>query len=171
MIGKCRLLTAFSGFSLVFGSTKRRAYWLDCLSQQGHSSPIMCKSLSTLLDRDRNVSGATGHTADGFAAFFAGKIDDVMAATAAQPPPSVVDTAHCSLPSFHSCSQAEVRRIIMSSPAKSCPRDPIPTCLCREFVDLLLPYITSMINASLRQGRLQDSQKHAVVVPLLKSPD
>ena len=34
----------------------------------------------------------------------------------------------------------------------------------------MLPYITSMINASLRQGRLPDSQKHAFVVPLLKKP-
>jgi len=39
--------------------------------------------------------------------------------------------------------------------------------LVREFVDLLLPYIMRMVNASLSQGRLPDSQKHAVVFPLL----
>jgi len=64
----------------------------------------MWKSLSTLLGHDHNVTGAIGHTADGFAAFFA------------QPPQSVIDTAHSLLPSFRPCSQAEVRRI-MSSPA------------------------------------------------------
>ena len=56
----------------------------------------------------------------------------------------------------------------MSSPANTCLLDPIPTYLVCEFIDLLLPYITRMVNASLSQGRLTDSQKHAVVFPLLK---
>jgi len=33
---------------------------------------------------------------------------------------------------------------------------------------VLLPYLTGMVNASLREGRLPSSQKHAVVTPLLK---
>jgi len=56
----------------------------------------------------------------------------------------------------------------MSSPANTCLLDPVLTFLVREFIDLLLPYITRMVNASLRQGRLPDPQKHAVVSPLLK---
>jgi len=56
----------------------------------------------------------------------------------------------------------------MSSPANTCLLDPIPTHLVREFIDLLLPYVTRTVNASLSQGRLPDSQKHAVVFPLLK---
>jgi hypothetical protein len=56
----------------------------------------------------------------------------------------------------------------MSSPVKSCSLDPVPTFIVRECVDLLLPYITCMVNASLSQGRLPDLQKHAIVVPLLK---
>ena len=46
----------------------------------------------------------------------------------------------------------------------------MPTFLVREFVDILLPYLTTMVNASLQQGRLPISQKHAVVTPLLKKP-
>ena len=38
----------------------------------------------------------------------------------------------------------------------------------REFVDMLLPYVTGMVNVCLIQGRLPTSQKHAVVTPLLK---
>jgi len=40
----------------------------------------------------------------------------------------------------------------------------------REFIDLLLPYITSMVNASLADGCLPDSQKRAIVSPMLKKP-
>ena len=58
----------------------------------------------------------------------------------------------------------------MTSPIKSCSLDPVPTFLVREVIDLLLPYITSMVNASLAEGRLLDSQKQAIVSPLLKKP-
>jgi len=147
---------------------KKEAYWLDGQAQQGHSSPLMWQSLSSLLGRDRDVTGSTGHTADGLAAFFVGKVDDIMDDTAAQPLPTVVNTARSSLSSLRSCSEAEVQRMMMTSPAKSCLQDRIPTFLCCEFVDLLLPYTTSMVNASLRQGRLPDSQKHAIILPIVK---
>jgi len=35
---------------------------------------------------------------------------------------------------------------------------------------VLLPYLTSMINASLREGHLPATQKHAILTPLLKKP-
>ena len=58
----------------------------------------------------------------------------------------------------------------MASPTKSGSLDPVPTFLLREFVDLLLPYITNMVNTSLTQGRLPVSQRHAIVTPRLKKP-
>ena len=42
--------------------------------------------------------------------------------------------------------------------------------LLREFIDLLLPFVTRIVNASLLKGRLPDSQKHAIVKPLLIKP-
>jgi len=56
----------------------------------------------------------------------------------------------------------------MTSPTKSCSLDPVPTRLLREFIDLLLPYVTAMVNASLAQGRLPASQRHAIVTQRLK---
>jgi len=58
----------------------------------------------------------------------------------------------------------------MQSPTKSSALDPIPTFLVKEMVDVLLPYVTAVINTSLREGRLPSSHKHAVVTPLLKKP-
>ena len=56
----------------------------------------------------------------------------------------------------------------MTSPTKSCSLDPVPTFLLREFIDLLLPFVTRMVNASLVRGRLPASQRHAIVTPRLK---
>jgi len=55
-------------------------------------------------------------------------------------------------------------------PTKSCTLDPIPTFLLKESADVLLPYLTAMINTSLREGHLPASQKHAILTPLLKKP-
>ena len=65
---------------------------------------------------------------------------------------------------------AEVRRTILAAPAKSCSLDPVPTYLLRDCIDVLLPYLTAVVNASLREGSLPESQKRAVVTPLLKKP-
>jgi len=62
------------------------------------------------------------------------------------------------------------RRLITASSTKSCALDPVPTFLLKEMIDVLLPYVTAMINASLHEGRLPSSQKRAVVTPLLKKP-
>ena len=50
----------------------------------------------------------------------------------------------------------------MASPSKSSSLDPIPTFLLKEMIDVLMPIITVLINASLSQGR------QAIVTPLLK---
>ena len=108
------------------------------------------------------------HTADGYATFFARKIDAVRSDTAGLSPPPAIVSASSSLASFRSCSESEVRRLSMSSPVKSSSFDPIPTFLVREFIDILLPYITKIVNSSLTAGPLPTSQKHAIVAPLLK---
>ena len=149
---------------------KKEEYWSGRIAEHGHSSTMLWRSLSSMFGRDRNVTGATGHTADGFAAFFSRKVEDVMAATAHAPSPTTKASAPSSMAAFRSCTQTEIRRIIMKSPSKSCSLDPVPTFLVREVIDLLLPFATEMVNASLRQGRLPTSQKHAVVTPLLKKP-
>jgi len=47
---------------------------------------------------------------------------------------------------------------------------PSPDVSIHEFIDLLLPFITKMVNTSLALDRLPTSQKHAIVMPLLKKP-
>ena len=66
------------------------------------------------------------------------------------------------------CTEDEVRKLISQPPTKSCALDPFPTFLLKELIDILLPYLTAMVNASRREGRLPSTQKHAVVTPVLK---
>ena len=60
--------------------------------------------------------------------------------------------------------------MVMESPTKSFAIDPIQTFLLKECINILLPFITVMVNASLCDGSLPASQKCAIVSPLLKKP-
>ena len=64
------------------------------------------------------------------------------------------------------CTEAEVRRIVVTSPTRSCLLDPVPTRFLRDVIDLLLPLVTQMVNASLTESWLPVSQWHATVTPL-----
>ena len=56
----------------------------------------------------------------------------------------------------------------MSAPSKSCSMDPLPTCLLKKGIDVLLPCITSIINRSLEVREFPATFKHGLVTPLLK---
>ena len=52
---------------------------------------------------------------------------------------------------FSTVAEDQVTKIIKDSPTKSCSLDPWPTFL--EYLDMLINPITSIINASLEQGK------------------
>jgi len=62
----------------------------------------------------------------------------------------------------------EVWRVLFRSPPKTCMLDPIPPDVLQEFIDVVLSYITTMCNASMRDGNLPISQKAAIITPILK---
>jgi len=103
-----------------------------------------------MLGKDPDVTGATGHTADGFASLLDSKVDGIRVDTSGTLPPVITDRASSSLPSFQPVAVSDVRRIIMSSPMKSSYLDPWPTFLLRECVGLA-PYVTERERESERE--------------------
>ena len=129
--------------------------------------------MNTILQHDNRITddvASTTHDADAFLQFFEDNVRSVRAATASQPAPTFSSPADTQLQTFQPCSKDKVRHLITASPTKSCALDPIPMFLLKEMIDVLLPYVTAMINASLHEGRLPSSQKRTVVTPLLKKP-
>ena len=72
------------------------------------------------------------------------------------------------LASFEPATTAQVRKIIMSSPNKSCDLDPLPTVLLKACRDVLTKPKTDIINASLCSGLFPEDFKCAHVNPVLK---
>ena len=71
---------------------------------------------------------------------------------------------------FTPVSEDEVRKIIVSSPCKSCSLDPWPTFLLKDCLDIIIIPITKLMNMCLSHGVFPAQFKTAVVTPLIKKP-
>ena len=100
--------------------------------------------------------------------FFIKKVADIRKSTGSSDPMTRLPPSSSKFESFRMYTVDEVRRLMMSTKPKSCSLDPIPTSILFEFMDDLLPFITSMCNKSLLEGQLPLSQRHALVTPILK---
>jgi len=154
---------------------KKNKYWTDRISAERGTPAKLWQSLSKILRKDKELGSSSAsptHSADQFIQFFSHKVETIRKDTenCPPPPPAPLRPAIASLTELKACTEDEVKRVILSMPTKSCTLDPIPTFLLKESVDVLLPYLTAVINASLREGRLPASQKHAILTPLLKKP-
>ena len=88
--------------------------------------------------------------------------------TSAADEPTFTKLTDAYFTAFQPCSTGEVRKFLSRSPPKSCSLDPVPTFILREFLDELLPF---MCNVTLQHGLLPESQKAAIVTPILKKHD
>ena len=108
------------------------------------------------------------HTADNFARFFTDKVEAVRSSTGGVEAQAVLPPAPSSLADFRQYSEEEILQTVHDMPTKSCALDPIPTFLLKDLVPCFAPFLTAMCNASLKEGNLPVSQRHALVTPLLK---
>ncbi len=76
----------------------------------------------------------------------------------------------CSLESWEPASDNHLRKIIMSSPTKSCRLDPLLTNLLKQCLAPLLPSISIIVSKSLETGIVPPAFKLAHVTPLIKKP-
>ena len=111
-----------------------------------------------------------------FSAFFTDKIRALRSELDKISPKSLLipyqeQPSSCTLSKFEAVSLQDVKKSIMAAPSISCSLDPLPTSLLKKGIDVMLPYITSIINRSLELGEFPATLKHGRVTPLLKKSD
>ena len=122
--------------------------------------------MAKLLGKSTEKKPSQNHpTADDLMRFFNDKVASVRQATDDVPveSPAVFNK-------FEPYTAEAIRKIISATATKSCSLDPLPTHVMKEFLSELLPFIVDMCNASLAEGCLPVSQRHAIVTPHLKKP-
>ena len=71
---------------------------------------------------------------------------------------------------FKSVSCDELSDLVPRSTLKSCMLYPIPASVLKNCDDLLLPFITKVVNCSLQNSTLTSDMKRVIVRPSLKKP-
>ena len=71
---------------------------------------------------------------------------------------------------IHPATENEVLTILRTTPAKSCPLDPLPTWLLKRLSADIVPVICRLCNLSMQSGLFPSVLKHARVQPRLKKP-
>ena len=174
-------LRAFSNFL----KCAKRSFYRNKIFECGRDARALYRLVNNLMGKsdaptfpkprlpDRSV-------ADDFSDYFSSKIASIRSlldssAESRNPTHSNLEESFLSLHGDSCCldrlsavSVQLVTNLILSSPAKSCCLDPLPTPLLKKFVSVLAVPITQIVNSSLASGRFPDSLKHAVVTPLIK---
>jgi len=108
-----------------------------------------------------------------FSSFFLRKIQDIRTSLDAVADGWVPEIRKSVIPlsSFLPVSVEEVSALLLASPSKSSPLDPLPTSILKECVTILAPPITDIVNLSFSSGVFPHTMKLALITPLLKKND
>ena len=153
----------------------KQAYFRDKLSVSPMDAFKIVDSLIHVQDIQLPACSSDNELADRFVDFFADKVTKIRTTLDADihvtPHETVtVDPFPGELTSFAAVSEDDLFKTIKSSKTKTCTIDPLPTRILKDDVvlDAILPFLTVMINSSLKNGVMPDCLKNALVVPLLK---
>lgn len=157
----------------LISETKTKHYQQQILSSQ--SPKELYTTVSSLLGTKKDSPLPTTHSTedlpDLFSDFFINKINALRVSLDQAPcAPCPPDPQFSGLPltSFLPVTESEVSNIIKTMSFKTCELDPLPHPLYSDCLPHLLPFMTDIINYSLKTGTVPDSFKTAIVRPLLK---
>ena len=113
---------------------------------------------------------------DAFSTFFISKIDNIMIKIHDTVKSESTSSPSLPLPSclpphlqhFQPTDEAELSKIILTGPSKSCSLDALPTSLLKKTITAQLPILCDIINKSMTTGVFPASLKTADVTPLIK---
>ena len=113
---------------------------------------------------------------DAFSTFFISKIDNIMIKIHDTVKSESIRSPSLPLPSclppplqhFQPTDEAELSKIILTGPSKSCSLDALPTSLLKKTITAQLPILCDIINKSMTAGVFPASLKTADVTPLIK---
>ena len=161
----------------VIGSLRKakRTYFQTLIGQASNQCEVFKITkilLNSKADRLLPAANSDKELADQFSEFFSTKIktirDEIVPRFNSRNQPSLA-VASSSLSKFELADEWEVTQVIKRMATKSCDLDPMPTWLLKNHLDILVPFITRIVNLSIQSSFVPSALKEALVVcPLLK---
>ena len=152
---------------------KKQQFFKDTFVKYKHSQKSLYKFMDTFLDRDSSLTLPSienlQDTVDTFNHYFTEKIEKIRSSFPSPNTPEVhAGFNGQTLSEFSEVTIFEIREIIKESGIKTSSIDPLPKELLSEHIEILLPSLCDIVNASLSSGSV-DGVKLAHLTPLIKS--
>ena len=154
--------------------TKQTHYYSKLVEDSSNSQQTLFKMANELMDK-KNEKVLPTHDdskqlADKFNNFFIEKVNKIRKSI-----PEIKDKAtYYSRPfrgemmmEFEPTTEDELKNIIRQTGVKTCAEDPLPSKLFMAVIDIVLPFITKLVNRSLSEGSIE-GVNWSVLDPLLK---
>ena len=176
-VDKCTLQAQRNKYNRLLSDTKRDYFNAKITSAQ--SSKELYNVCNKLLNREQTSVLPTHDCAESlankFVEYFNDKIEQIrnnLNSSLNKSTDQVLsnDKLFTGVPfdNFTVVSEDDVKKIISSSPTKSCALDPVPTWLLKQCQEQLVPVLTCIINASLSCADFPRELKRAFLSPLIK---
>ena len=158
-------------------SAKSVYYSGEILTASGNKKELF-KVARNLLGEDASsplpIHDSSQDLATDFSVYFDSKIEKIHHEIAQQQIDANIPASHfedpCvgSLRSFEPVSDDDIKDILKNVKITSCDLDPLPSSLFVKCSDILVPFITQIVNCSLLSGKFPTICKSAIIKPLLK---
>ena len=156
----------------------KKAYLLENLKDADAKSTF--KTVNGLLNNNNKIlptHDSTQELCGDFAMYFKDKIDNIQKGLQSKRDGLGRDytlyNQHTCVPKLYNfplLSEENVCKLIKGFASKSCLLDCIPTWFVKCNLDIFVPAVTKIINASMSTGVFPDSLKHAIISPIIKKP-
>ena len=166
---------ALRDFCNKLADSKKKEYFKKHFEKYNHSQKGLYKFVDTFLDHEKSLvlpsKECLQNTVNEFNLFFSEKVEKIRKSFMPNgnelQAESIPDSAAEKLYEFQLTSEDEIKAILSETDIKSCDLDPIPACLMNDNIDIFIPTLCNLVNASLTSSSM-DGLKSAYLMPLLK---
>lgn len=156
----------------LLANAKKKAYFINLISKSSHNSKKLFKLVNDALDRKQTPSlpdsdKSMDLQAKEFNDFFIDKIKKIRSDLGHEFAPHFQEFSGTLLSDFRPSNKIEILSIINETVIKTSPDDILPASIIKENLDVFVPIVVKIVNASLKNGSME-GLKSADIIPLLK---
>ena len=155
---------------------KKKQFYMEQFKKNNYSPKSLYKFVDSFTDRENSSvlppNESLQTTVDNFSDFFQEKIEKIREKFPSPPLSSIEPSVQFSgkwLNIFRPTTIDEITEVLQDSGVKTSSFDPLPTCLIKDNLDILTPWLCDVVNLSLSSGSI-DGVKLSHILPNIKDP-
>ena len=153
---------------------KKKCFYRSEFTKHDYSSKSLFRFVDTFLDKEEGLtlppSDSIKEVVDDFNNYFVTKVENIRSKFPCNDYEKIDSAPSFKgeiLTSFAPASEEEILSILKETEMKTSSVDPLPASLMKDNLDILLPALCELVNASLSSGNI-DGAKLAHITPLIK---